>query len=154
MTDLRRTAEAIGLVAVVVSLFFLAYELKKANDIAEAEAVASIMGEINGFVSMYSSDEVLYRTWTQGLADYDSLNSEDQRRFRRLLNYAFNAFEIALIYRKNGLVDDEYSAYFARDLCGVINANAGTRRVWESMKGERVAGMVEFVQENCELEIE
>lgn len=30
-----------------------------------AEAIASIMGEINGFVTMYSSDEILYRTWTK-----------------------------------------------------------------------------------------
>ena len=151
--DLRKAAEAVGLIAVVLSLVFLGYELKKANDIAEAEAIASIMGEMNAFVAMYSSDDDLYRTWTDGLRDFDALNFEDRRRFRRLLNYAFNAYEIAMIYRKNGLVDDEYAAYFARDLCGVITANEGTKRLWSSMREARVAALVEFVAASCDFGI-
>ncbi len=144
-----RAAEIVGIFTVVLSLVFLGYELKRANDIAEAEAIASIMGEINGFVGMMTSDDELHRIWVAGLRDHGAMNDDDRQRFRRLLNHALKAYEIAMIYRKNGLVDEEYSAYFASDLCRLVKANEGVANLWQSVKETRVASLVEFVDANC-----
>jgi hypothetical protein len=42
-----RVAEIVGLVEIIVSLVFLGYELKRSNDIAETEAVATIYSMTN-----------------------------------------------------------------------------------------------------------
>ena len=45
--DFGRAVEVVGIVGIIVSLVFLGYELKRANDIAETEAVATIYGMTN-----------------------------------------------------------------------------------------------------------
>lgn len=150
MPKVRELAEMIGLAAVILSLVFLGYELKRANDIAEAEAISSIMGEINGFVSMVSSDEELFRVWRQGRDDFKSLDGKDVQRYRTLLNQVLNAFEVMIIYRTNGLVDDEYTEYFRKDICGLLNSNEGTWNIWLSMRDGRVPSLARFIDSSCQ----
>ena len=149
MTDLKKSAEIIGLAAVVLSLLFLGYELKRSNDIAEAEAVASMMGEFNGLVALVSSDETLWRIWSQGGIDYESLSDDEKARFSSLVNYVFNVYEMSFTYIENGLVDDQYIEYFTRDFCGLIQRNDGIATVWARIDDDRTEGLAGFARTRC-----
>ena len=149
MIEIRRATEVVGLVALVLSLAFLTYEQKRANDIAEGEAIANIMGEINNIVEMLAYDETLDRIWSQGQNDAESLNDDELRRFLTIFNYIMNTYEMATMYVENSLVDEQFAEYLARDLCGVIESNEGTRIIWASMKEDRAAVLVSFVNTHC-----
>ena len=45
---IARALELFGIAGIIVSLIFLGYELKRSNDIAETEAVATIYSMTNG----------------------------------------------------------------------------------------------------------
>lgn len=149
MPDLKKSAELVGLIAVVVSLLFLGYEQKRANDIAEAEAIASMMAEFNGFVSLITSDDELWRIWSQGDADYESLSDDDKARYAQLVSYVFNVYEMSFAYIENGLVDDQFVQYFTRDFCALLNRNDGVGRFWEWNRDDRAQGLAVFAQSNC-----
>lgn len=42
-----RIVEIVGIAGIILSLIFLGYELKRANDIAQTEAIATIYGMTN-----------------------------------------------------------------------------------------------------------
>ena len=76
--DFGRVVEIVGIVGIVVSLVFLGYELKRANDIAETEAVATIYGMTNEMGLAMAEDPELSRVFRQALSDFDSLSPEDR----------------------------------------------------------------------------
>ena len=112
----------------------------RANDIAEAEAVASMMAEFNSFVAMISGDEVLWDVWSRGGADYDSLGADEKARFAYLVNYVFNIYEMSFTYIENELVDEHYVRNFTRDFCELIERNDGVGRFWQRINVDRGRG--------------
>ena len=149
--DNKKIAEMIGLTALVLSLVFLGYELKRGNDIAEAEAAATVLGDFNEFSQMLITDDDAGWVWSEGLRDHANLDAKNKRQFRRLFNYALNISEMNIKFIENGLVDDEYMEYYAKDLCGMLAANAGITALWEETRHERVRTLTRFVDSHCEL---
>ena len=149
MFDLKKSAEIIGLIAVVLSLLFLGYEQKRANDIAEAEAIASMMAEFNGFAALVASDETLWQIWSQGSVDYESLSDEQRSRFSYLMNYVFNIYEMSFTYIENGLVDAQYVESFTRDFCNLIQRNDGIGKFWDRIGDDRAEGFTNYAETRC-----
>ncbi|MCH9693771.1 MAG: hypothetical protein K0U72_04600 [Gammaproteobacteria bacterium] len=151
MINLKKPAEIVGLAAVVLSLVFLGYELKRGNDIAEAEAIANMMAEFNGFTALVSSDEMLWTIWSRGSTDYESLNGEERSRFSYLANYVFNVYEMSFTYIENGLVDSQYIETFTRDFCGLIERNDGFGEFWKRTSRDQAMRLAGFAKSRCEI---
>ena len=74
--DFGRAVEIVGIVGIIVSLVFLGYELKRANDIAETEAVATIYGMTNEMGLAMAENPELSRVFRQALSDFESLSAD------------------------------------------------------------------------------
>ena len=146
---LKEAAEIVGIVAVVLSLVFLGYEQKRANDIAEAEAIASMMAEFNAFSSLVASDTTLWRVWSEGSADYAALNAPDKARFAHLANYLFNIYEMSFAYIGNDLVDSAYVERFTGDFCALLKRNDGIGRAWARLDNDGGAGLATVAKTRC-----
>ena len=148
--DFGRIVEVVGIVGIIVSLVFLGYELKRANDIAETEAIATIYGMTNEMGLAMAENQELSRVFRQGLTDFESLSSEDRWTLYVLLEYVVNVTEAAWKYYDKGVIDQEEAEYYARGLCKLIGRHSDLVDAWQSNKEDRLPGFYEYVSNTCE----
>ncbi|MEO1035331.1 MAG: hypothetical protein AAFX44_07220 [Pseudomonadota bacterium] len=92
LEDLGNIGEMIGGFAVIISLIYLATQIRQSSRIARfqahrslSEAMSSIMGDI-------ASDPEMYRVWNQMINHPDEASDEDRERFGMMLYRAFSIF--------------------------------------------------------------
>jgi hypothetical protein len=149
--DFGRVVELVGIVGIILSLIFLGYELKRANDIAETEAVATIYSMTNEMGLVLAENPELSRVFGQALSDFDSLNPDDRWTLYVLLEHLINVHEAAWKYHDKGIINQEDAEYYTRGLCKLIGRHPGLVEVWRSNKQDRLPGFYEYVTGVCEL---
>ncbi len=149
--DFGRAVEIVGIVGIIVSLAFLGYELKRANDIAETEAVATIYGMTNEMGLAMAENPELSRVFRQALSDFDSLSADDRWTLYVLLEYVINVTEAAWKYYDKGVIESEDAANYTRSLCRLIGRNPTLVEAWESNRQDRLPGFYDYVSDICEL---
>jgi hypothetical protein len=103
--DLAAVAEAIASVAVVVSLVYLAIQVRlqaKENQMAQINSLTQQWGEA---VQALATHEDLYDIWLRGLANFDGLTAEERGRFSAMLVNLTQIFESLHLHRKEAGVD-------------------------------------------------
>ena len=127
----RATIELIGLVAVVLSLLLVAYEVRQSNRIAQATTTYEIGRDVNSFNELgYSSAE--FAELLVGLTKENFEPTEIQALQSRLLAHRFiNIWTIQEKAYRNGLLTDEQFEATMNDVLTVMNAFPGLRNNWE-----------------------
>jgi hypothetical protein len=148
-----RIVEIVGLIAIVLSLVFLGYELKRSNDIAEAEAVAEIYTMQNEMGIVMAESPDLARVFNQAQTDVESLNGEDLWTFYVILEYLVNVNEAAWKYFDKGIIDRKEADYYTRGLCRMIGLHPSIGEAWRSNRENRMPGFYDYVTEVCELDV-
>ena len=146
-----RAIEIVGLVGIIVSLVFLGYELKRANDIAEAEAVASIYGMTNEMGLAMAENPELSRVFRQAQSDFESLTPDDRWTFYVLLEYLINVTEAAWKYHDQGIITREEAQYYTSGLCRVVRLDQRLIDLWRADEQNRMPGFYEHVTGVCDL---
>ena len=149
--DIGRALEIVGIIGILVSLMFLAYELKRSNDIAETEAVATIYGMTNEMGLSLAENPELSRVFRQALSDFDSLGPDDRWTFYVLLEFVINVNEAAWKYYDKGIISQVEAEYYARSLCKLIGRHPSLVEVWRSNEEDRLPGYYEYVTGLCKL---
>ncbi len=149
---MQRHLETFGIVAVIVSLLFLGYELKRANDIAEAEAISTVYQAGNDFLLAVIADQnmrqVLRKTFVDGS---DSLTVDEQMLFSSMMTYIYNINEVAWKYHQLGLMRDEDLALGVAELCVWIKGNPAGAKDWATRRDIVLSGFYEYVSRECEI---
>ena len=149
--DIGRAVEIVGIAGIILSLIFLGYELKRSNDIAETEAVATIYSMTNEMGLALAENPELSRVFRQALSDFESLGPDDRWTFYVLLEYVINVHEAAWKYYDMGVINQEEADYYARSLCKLIGRHPSIVAAWRSVKQDRLPGFYEYVMGVCEL---
>ena len=149
--DVGRAVEIVGIAGIIVSLIFLGYELKRSNDIAETEAVATIYSMTNEMGLALAENPELSRVFGQALSDFESLSPDDRWTLYVLLEYVINVNEAAWKYYDKGIINQEEADYFTRGLCKLIGRDPGLVAAWRSNKQDRLPGFYDYVTSVCEL---
>ena len=149
--DVGRLVEVVGILGIIVSLVFLGYELKRSNDIAETEAVATIYGMTNEMGLALAENEDLSRVFEQALSDFESMSPDDRWTFYVLLEYVINVNEAAWKYYDKGVIDQQEADYYARSLCKLIGRHPDLVAAWRANEGDRLPGFYEYVTGVCRL---
>jgi len=149
--DIGRVVEIVGLAGIIVSLIFLGYELKRANDIAETEAVATIYSMTNEMGLAMAENPELSRVFRRALSDFESLSPDDLWTLYGLLEYVINVNEAAWKYYDKGIINQEEADFYARSLCKLIGRHPNLVEAWKSNKEDRLPGFYEYVMGVCEL---
>ncbi len=144
--------ETFGIVAIIVSLLFLGYELKRANDIAEAEATSSVRQEGNDFLLAVIADQNMRQVLRKSFVDKsDSLTDDEQMLFTTMMTYIYNIHEVAWKYHQKGLMSDEDMAMQVAELCGWIKGNPAGAKDWARRRDIVLPGFYEDVSRECEI---
>jgi hypothetical protein len=146
-----RAVEIVGIAGIILSLIFLGYELKRSNDIAETEAVATIYSMTNEMGLALAENPELSRVFRQALSDFESLGPDDRWTVYVLLEYVINVNEAAWKYYDKGVINKEEADYYARSLCKLIGRHPSLVAAWRSNKQDRLPGFYEYVMGVCEL---
>ena len=117
--------EIIGAVAVVVTLAYLARQIRnqnRANDIAAYEGIADAFNQIN---LMLSADAELYRIFVTGLYEPSALNDEEAGRFSILYRAVMNNNHKIYRAHQRGAVEDDLWEKWAAEAADLIDSPGG-----------------------------
>ncbi len=136
MTSRKRAAtrdviELIGIVAVVVSLLLVAYEVRQSNRIAQATTTYEIGRDINQFNELGYSDPQFSELLVK-LGDADFKPTRVETMQARLLAHRFmNLWTIQEKAYRNGLLTDAQFAATRADVVTVMEAFPALNRYWQ-----------------------
>lgn len=106
-TAVGAIAELLSAVAVVVSLLYVAAQVKASTRQTRREAGRDLAARVSDVSQTVAADPELGRLLVQGGADPEVLSQGDQARFRALMNALFRGFEQQYLLRREGALDDE-----------------------------------------------
>ena len=100
-------AELLGAVAVVVSLLYLATQVRESTRQARRDATRDLAARISDVSLAVATYPEIGDLLVQGLADPTQLTKGDQARFYGLMNSLFRGLEQQFLLRQEGALDDE-----------------------------------------------
>jgi len=100
-------AELVGAVVVVVSLLYLAAQVRASTRQARFDASRELATRITDVSLSVSEGRELAEIFFHGATRMENLDPVDQVRFRGLMNGLFRGFEQQFVLRREGILDDE-----------------------------------------------
>jgi len=127
--------EAVGAAAVVVSLLYVARQVRSATTEAQVHRRHSVSVELNRFLDLLAMDGELSGIYARGVqGDLKTLRIEERVRFIAAMQRLLSTLEDGFHMRRAGIWPD----WSAQDVYGTIAyfaAYPGVREVWSERKG-------------------
>ena len=143
--DLSDLAQVIGAVAVVVSILYLAVQIRQ-NTRALRLTVHHAMSDAHGqYLGLLAQDPNLFHLFREGAADLASLSEEDQARLNLLLHQIFIEFEDAYYHLREGALPGPLAERLSKIL-PVWLAQPGLRAWFEAQKNLMSDEFVRYVE--------
>jgi hypothetical protein len=106
LSDLGNLGEFISAIAVVISLVYLAVQIRQNTRVVRASAEQAVFESGIGLDRTIVSDPELTQIWYLGRWNPDELTKEQEHRFRHLMSILYRDFENLYYLHQKGLVDD------------------------------------------------
>jgi len=105
-------AEIVGALAVVVTLLFLAVEVRNNRNATESASIDALATGFNAINAHVIDDPQLAEIWQTGLAEPEQLTEVDRIRLVHLVQSYINHFTSLKKYHDSGVLpEDEWLAY-------------------------------------------
>ena len=143
--DLGSLGELIGAVAVVVSLIYLAIQIRHNTQSVRSSAVQASVRDTTEIIDILVRDPELTRIWYDGIHDFESLSTEERRRFALYMNTVLRRLENLLYQTHHGALDPE-SWEGARANFGNTFSHPGTIAWWKRARHLFNRQLQEFVE--------
>ncbi len=127
--------EILGAIAVVLTLGYLAMQIRQTNKIAQAESYGKIIDAHVGHHRVLSSRPGMIDIWGRGLTDLGQLNADEYGMFHSFIGPIVLEFQKYLYLYRNGLVPQATFDMFENDIVASL-LSPGGRTWWESCKGK------------------
>lgn len=125
--DWRKTAELIGIVALVVSLVFVGLQMKQTNEVAFMELDTSMVGTAVDIAELITTNPDV---WVKGNAG-EELTESESAVYIEVLS-AMNTRLVVMESHAAQLGRVEISHLIRRDWAAFLHQNPGARRAWLS----------------------
>ena len=146
LQDLGNIGEFIAAVAVVVSLIYLAAQIRQNTKSVRAAALQDVIGASTTFLRDVFRDADLTRIWFSGADDLKSVNGIDRQRFHFLIVAYFRQAENMHSQSRKGLLkDDDWEGL--RDSVFEGASRPGMRAWWKANSFRFNPDFREFVEE-------
>lgn len=131
MTSTKDKLEIAGIVAVIMSLLFLAYEIRQNTDTAAAQAMFELNEAARQTQFLEATDPNLVPLIIKAEQDFDELTDEERYRFGRWVFAYLNLFESAWNHHHRGIISDADVEAWKTAYCNYMS-RASFRRVAEA----------------------
>ena len=95
LADLGNIGEIVGGLAVMVSVLYLAVQIRQSSRISKFEAHRSLSVSMTSIINDVARDPEMYRIWKAAVDTPDEASYDDRERFGMILYQAFTAFSDA-----------------------------------------------------------
>lgn len=112
----KMLSQVLGALAVLVSLSFVAYELKRNNDIAVVQSQYELLSLQNDLRAMLADPNTLRVVMTR---DLETLNEEEQLLFKSTVMGWFDLFELVFLAAEQGVLSNEQVETWKIGVCEV-----------------------------------
>jgi hypothetical protein len=96
LNDLANLGQVIGAIAVVISLIYVAYQIRQNTNVVRSATAQAVHEHFANWYQLVAADAELAELATKGLRDYGSLLEQERVRFisafMAFLSYSQNAF--------------------------------------------------------------
>ncbi len=133
LEDLGNIGDFVGGIAVVVSLVYLAYQIRRNTLSLQFATIQNAAQAITEIMELMARDPELLRVFHSGTHDFDALSQEDRLRFASLMGAMLHRFENLVAQAEGGLLPRDAWDSAANRLRGTF-ALPGTLTWWERGK--------------------
>jgi hypothetical protein len=99
--------EIVGAAGVIVSLLYLAFQVRNNSRQLRHDSAQAVLDKLNGLIGQLAFTAGAGDVWTRGLSGLEALHDDEELvRFSSMLLQAFWAYEEIFHYRRAGLVED------------------------------------------------
>jgi hypothetical protein len=130
LQDLGNVGEFLGAVAVLVSLIYLALQIRQNTTTVRAGTSAAISESLARVLEVIGSDPKTARLWIRGIGGDPSLDTEDVLQFGFLFGSYIRRVENAYYQQLRGFVDPQHWQTTERTLSTIMGPEGG-RSSWE-----------------------
>ena len=132
--DWRSIGEIVGAGAVIITLLYLATQIRQNSSQIRSEGHVRITDSYNDIIKQLLADDALFKTIVRGCQNWESLSAFEQSRFHLYFHQHLMHLRMAYqLHNKSAMDDDVYRS--VEDLNINVLANPGAR-VWWKMVGE------------------
>ena len=125
-------AEIVSAIAVVVSLLYLANEVRQNTIASRAESHQHWMDTQTNVNRATSDDPEVAALIVRANKDYDSLKDEEIVRLQFVFYNHFNQWHLAFTTQQKSLMDDEMLNVVTRGYIGYLQSSVAFQRMWEA----------------------
>jgi hypothetical protein len=109
LEDLGNVGEFVAAIAVVVSLLYLAVQIRQNTRAVRSSVFSELQSEIRQNSFALASNEDLARIWRQANEDFESLTADERIRFFSHAMSQFSMYENVYFQHRNSMIEDEIS---------------------------------------------
>ena len=135
MNSTKDKLEFVGVIAVVISLLFLAFEIRQNTNTAAAQAIFDLNESARQTQFLEATDLNLVPLIIKAEEDFDALNEVERYRYRRWVFGYLNLFESAWAHHHRGVISDGEMDAWQLAYCNYMS-RASFRRVAESINAQ------------------
>jgi predicted histidine transporter YuiF (NhaC family) len=123
-------AEVLGVLAVIVSLAYVATQVRQGNQMALAESERELLENWASAISQISANDRITEIFCQGLNDFNSMTNLEKTRFSVVMARLINTYISAIRMDEKSLVSSQEVNIFG-DICFAMIIAPGGRQWWE-----------------------
>jgi len=147
LSDWAAIAEVVGAVAIVVSLVYVATELRHNTEATKAATFQQMVALSSDNLMAIAQDADLASIYSRGVSDSDSLTNNEQFRFFLVIRLQWRGMEAAYFQWRHGVLgDSEWSGYEIL-MCKELSALTGQQASWEYHRGSLSPEFVSFIED-------
>ena len=126
--------EILGASAVVISVVYLAAQVKSQTVESKLVATRDLAGKRAEIMKIVGTDDAMAEIWIKAIRDYESLKGVERMRASMLFHMAMRGAEQEFIHIGTGHADDPYLESVNRVLSGTLSF-PGLRQWWKTTGG-------------------
>ncbi len=135
LEDLGNIGEFVGAIGVIVTLAYLALQIRSNTHGLRSSAVQSIADRGVQFLLTLATDVAISEILDRGYADLDSLSPEERRRFRQVIHAQMQHYESVYYHYRTGFLDEGQWLPMQRRLQYSFG-RPGVRALWTGHGGD------------------
>ena len=131
LEDLGNIGEFVAAVAVVISLIYLAVQIRQNTRSVRMASHHSINTSLHDLSKLGASDPALAELWLKGRRDLDSLSEVERFQFEMIASWLFRLYEELFNYHRRGQIDSTFWTARSGNILAYMSL-PGVRQWWET----------------------
>ena len=134
INTLAAWGEFLGGVAVVVSLVYLASQIRQNSKLLQVSTTVAIANAERLSTSAILDEPSLIRMWTMETPEFESLPEIEQARLGAFVTMHISTFQQNYYFQKDGVVRDEVWKAQSRSYSSLFSRQAWMQKIWSDAR--------------------